>query len=311
MNSPEPIFDRTLLRRRRARIADRFGAHDFLFWEIANRLAERAGDVRRDFDLALDAGCRTGLFAQQAAVMIPGKIARLIQCDLSPEFAAQARSCTGVPALATDDEFLPFAEASFDLAISCGVLHAVNDVPGALIQLRRVLRPDGLFLGALLGGDTLNELRHALIAAEAEIEDGASPRVAPFAELADAAGLLQRAGFALPVADMDTINVTYENAFALMAELRGMGEANIRHDRRRTPTRRATLLRAAEIYSEQFAGPDGRIPATFQIFFLTGWAPAETQPKPLHPGSASVRLAEALDADERSLPEKPDPFSKP
>ncbi|MEK9706518.1 MAG: methyltransferase domain-containing protein, partial [Alphaproteobacteria bacterium] len=208
------------------------------------------------------------------------KIANIVQYDLSPDFAGIARSLTGAPALAANDEFLPFADASFDLVASCGVLHAVNDIPGALVQLRRMLKPDGLFLGALLGGDTLHELRHALIAAEAEIEGGASPRVAPFAELADAAGLLQRAGFALPVADMDTINVTYENAFRLMAELRGMGEANIRLDRRRTPTRRATLLRATEIYTEQFAGPDGRIPATFQVFFLTGWAPANSQPKP-------------------------------
>lgn len=311
MNGPEPIFDRTLLRRRRARIADRFGAHDFLFREIAYRLAERAGDVRHDFDLALDAGCRTGLFVQEAAAVIPGKIANIVQYDLSPDFAGIARSLTGAPALAADDEFLPFADARFDLVASCGVLHAVNDIPGALVQLRRMLKPDGLFLGALLGGDTLHELRHALIAAEAEIEGGASPRVAPFAELADAAGLLQRAGFALPVADMDTINVTYENAFALMAELRGMGEANIRLDRRRTPTRRATLLRATEIYTEQFAGPDGRIPATFQVFFLTGWAPADSQPKPLRPGSASARLADALDADEQKLPDQSAPRAKP
>lgn len=307
MDGPQPIFDRALLRRRRARIAGGFTAHDFLFREIANRLAERAGDVRRDFDLALDAGCRTGLFAQEAAAVIPGKIGRIVQSDLSPAFAAQARSVTGAPALVADDEVLPFADASFDLVTSCGVLHAVNDVPGALVQLRRTLKPDGLFLGALLGGDTLHELRYALIAAEAEIEGGASPRIAPFAELADAAGLLQRAGFALPVADMDTIHVTYANAFALMAELRGMGEANIRLDRRRTPTRRAMLLRAAEIYAGQFADADGRIPATFQVFFLTGWAPAESQPKPLRPGSAAARLADALDADERTLPDKAGP----
>lgn len=304
MTGPEAIFDRALMRQRRERVAAGFDAHDFLFREIAERLAERAGDVRRDFPLALDAGCRTGLFTRAAQTIIPGKIGGFVASEFAPGMARTARERTGAPSVIADDEALPFAPASFDLVASCAVLQGLNDVPGALLQLRRTLKPDGLFLGALLGGETLHELRHALLAAEAEIEGGASPRVAPFAELADAAGLLQRAGFSLPVADLDPIDVSYENAFALMHELRGMGETNARLDRRRIPTRRATLLRAAEIYSERFADADGRIHATFDVFFLTGWAPADSQPKPLRPGSAQARLADALDTTERPLDEK-------
>ncbi|MBO6783952.1 MAG: methyltransferase domain-containing protein, partial [Alphaproteobacteria bacterium] len=175
MNAPDAIFDRSMIRRRRARAAARFADHDFLFREIAERLAERVGDVRRDFALALDAGCRSGLFAKAAQGAIPGKIGQVVQYDLSPDFAALAARDTVMPTLAADDEALPFAPASFDLVASCAVLHAVNDVPGALIQLRQALKPDGLFVGAILGGETLHELRHALIAAEAEVEGGASP----------------------------------------------------------------------------------------------------------------------------------------
>jgi NADH dehydrogenase [ubiquinone] 1 alpha subcomplex assembly factor 5 len=300
---PADIFDRALLRARRARAAAEFGAHDFLFREIAERLAERVSDVRRDFPLALDFGCRTGLFTGAATRLAPGKIGTIIQCDLAPEFARMAHAANGATAIAADEEALPFAASAFDLAVSGGALHAVNDVPGTLAQIRHALAPDGLFLGALIGGETLNELRTALLAAEAEVEGGASPRVAPFAQLSDAAGLLQRAGFALPVADIDRIDVTYENAFRLMADLRGMGETNVRHDRRRTPTRRATLMRAADIYTERFAGADGRIPATFEVFFLTGWAPAASQPRPLRPGSAQARLADALETAEQSAGE--------
>ncbi len=286
---PADIFDRALLRARRARAAAEFGAHDFLFREIAERLAERVSDVRRDFPLALDFGCRTGLFTGAATRLAPGKIGTIIQCDLAPEFARMAHAANGATAIAADEEALPFAASAFDLAVSGGALHAVNDVPGTLAQIRHALAPDGLFLGALIGGETLNELRTALLAAEAEVEGGASPRVAPFAQLSDAAGLLQRAGFALPVADIDRIDVTYENAFRLMADLRGMGET--------------TLMRAADIYTERFAGADGRIPATFEVFFLTGWAPAASQPRPLRPGSAQARLADALETAEQSAGE--------
>ena len=304
MTRPDTIFDRALTHQRRARIASNFDEHDFLFREIAVRLAERAGDVRHDFKLALDAGCRTGLFTQAAQEVIPGKIAQFVQSEFAPGFAATARARNNEATVVADDEALPFAPNSFDLVASCVVLQGLNDVPGALLQLRQSLKPDGLFLGALLGGETLFELREVLLAAEAEIEGGASPRVAPFAELSDAAGLLQRAGFSLPVADLDSIDVTYENAFRLMHDLRGMGEANTRLDRLRTPTRRATLMRATELYTERFGLPDGRIPATFQVFFLTGWAPDASQPKPLRPGSAKTRLADALDNTERALDDK-------
>ena len=304
MTGPITIFDRALTRQRRARIAACFDDHDFLFREIAVRLAERAGDVRHGFTLALDAGCRTGLFTQAAQDIIPGKITQFVQSESSPRFAMTARTRNNVQTIIADDEALPFASASFDLVASCGVLQGLNDVPGALLQLRQFLKPDGLFLGALLGGKTLFELREALLTAEAEVEGGASPRVAPFAELSDAAGLLQRAGFSLPVADMDLIDVTYENIFRLMHDLRGMGEANTQLDRRRTPTRRTTLMRAGEIYTERFGRPDGRIPASFQVFFLTGRAPDESQPKPLRPGSAQSRLADALETNECTLDEK-------
>ncbi|MBO21869.1 MAG: SAM-dependent methyltransferase [Rhodospirillaceae bacterium] len=294
MTGPMDTFDRALLRIRRARAAESYAEHDFLFREIAERLAERTADVRRYFELALDWGGRTGLFAEAAAQLAPGKIKHLLHSELSVDLARFGQAEHGNPVVVADEEALPFKDASLDLVVNVGTLHAVNDVPGALAQVRRTLRPDGLFLGALFGGETLHELRSAWLAAEAEIEGGASPRVAPFAELSDAAGLLQRAGFALPVADKDTISVVYDHPLKLMHDLRGMGETNIRRDRRRTPTRRATLFRATEIYGERHADSDGRVAATFEVFFLTGWSPAATQPRPLRPGSAQARLADAL-----------------
>ncbi|MGE3905151.1 MAG: SAM-dependent methyltransferase, partial [Reyranellaceae bacterium] len=191
-----------------------------------------------------------------------------------------------------------------DLIASALSLHWVNDLPGALLQIRQALRPDGLFLAALAGGDTLAELRHCLLAAEAEVEGGASPRVSPYVDLRDAAGLLQRAGFALPVADIDRLTVLYPDALALMRELRGMGESNLVRERRRTPLRRATLLRAAALYGEKFSDAEGRVRATFEIVYLHGWAPHETQQKPLRPGAASQRLADVLGVREIPAGEK-------
>ena len=181
-----------------------------------------------------------------------------------------------------------------DLVVSALALQFVNDLPGVLAQIRRALRPDGLLLAAMIGGDTLTELRQSFAAAEAECEGGVSPRVAPFADLRDVGALLQRAGFALPVTDVDRVVVRYDNAFALMHDLRRMGATNILLERRRTPTRRATMLRMAEIYAERFADPDGRIRATFDVIWLSGWAPHESQPKPLRPGSATASLEEAV-----------------
>ena len=238
--------------------------------------------------------------------MAPGKVDRLIQADLSPAMARRAaatRPAAAGLAVVADEEALPFAPAAFDLALSCCSLHWVNDLPGALLQLRQVLKPDGLLLAALLGGETLTELRQSWLAAEAALEGGAGPRVSPFADLRDAAGLLQRAGFALPVADTDRLTVTYDTPLQLMSELRAMGETNVQLERRRVPTRRATLMAAADHYATHFAGPDGRIRATFQIIYLTGWAPHSTQPRAMRRGTASMRLADALDGTEQSAGE--------
>ena len=197
-----------------------------------------------------------------------------------------------------DPEALPLAPARFDLAVSLLALHAVNDLPGTLVQLRRCLKPDGLFLGCFLGGCSLIELRQAFGEAESEVEGGISPRVAPFADLRDVGGLLQRAGFALPVTDTDLVTVRYPDPFALMRDLRAMGMTNVLTERRRTPLRRATLMRAAALYAERFSDPDGRVRASFELVWVSGWAPHESQQVPLKPGSAGARLADALGTTE-------------
>jgi SAM-dependent methyltransferase len=209
-------------------------------------------------------------------------------------FAARFKNFKRVPAAEAAREELALAPQSLDLALSALAFQFVNDLPGVLAQIRRALRPDGLLLAAMMGGDTLTELRQSFAAAEAEREGGVSPRVAPFADLRDVGGLLQRAGFALPVTDVDRVVVRYSSAFGLMQDLRRMGATNILVERRRTPTRRATMLRTAEIYGERFADADGRIRATFDVIWLTGWAPDESQPKPLKPGSAKASLEEAV-----------------
>jgi SAM-dependent methyltransferase len=295
------VFDRGAVRRHRARAAARSGDHDFLFCEVAERLADRLADLRRRFPLALDLGAR--FHALGRALGGRGGIDTLIEATLTREEAGDG----GARRLVADEEYLPFAPTRFDAVLSCLALHWVNDLPGALIQIRRALKPDGLFLAAMLGGDTLTELRRALIEAEAAEEGGVSPRVSPFADLADAAALLQRAGFALPVVDSDRITVTYPDALALMRELRLMGEANAAIGRRPGFSRRATLLSAAARYADDHADTGGRITATFQILYLPGWAPAESQQKPLRPGSAHARLADALDAPERPAGDKAGP----
>jgi NADH dehydrogenase [ubiquinone] 1 alpha subcomplex assembly factor 5 len=291
------VFDRAAQRARRDRAASATGA-DFLFAEAAERLLDRLEDIDRCFPVALDLGCRDGLLSRALAGR--GGIESLIQADPSPRFAVRPAGTR----LAAEPEFLPFAPASFDAVLSALALHWVNDLPGALLQLRQALKPDGLLLASLLGGETLTELRQALIDAEIAEEGGLSPRVSPFADSRDLGGLLQRAGFALPVVDSDRIIATYPDALALMRELRAMGESNAVVERRRSLTRRATLLRAAAIYEARFALPDGRIPATFEIITLTGWAPHESQPKPLRRGSAKTRLATALGGNETSAGEK-------
>jgi SAM-dependent methyltransferase len=305
------VFDRRAVRRHRERAAPNLGEHDFLLREVADRLAERLEDVTRRFPVALDLGCHDGALGRALAGR--GGIEILVQSDLSPAMAGKAAR-GGRPTLAADEEALPFAAAAFDAAFSLLSLHWVNDLPGALLQVRRALKPDGLFLAAMLGGETLKELRAALTEAEIEIEGGAGPRVSPFADLRDLGALLQRAGFALPVADVDDIEVSYPDALKLMADLRGMGETNAVADRRKGFSRRATLMRAAALYAERHAAPDGRLPATFQVIYLTAWAPHESQPQPLAPGSARTRLATALESEERSAGETADsqaPDGKP
>ncbi|MFQ5783751.1 MAG: methyltransferase domain-containing protein [Alphaproteobacteria bacterium] len=292
MSDAVTVFDRAAVRHHRDRAAACFGAHDFLFREVAKRLAERLDDIRRDFPAALDLGCHAGAFA--GALAGRGGVARLVQADLSPAMLARARGLR----VAADEELLPFAGASFDLVASVLSLHWVNDLPGALAQLCRALRPDGLLLAALFGVGTLGELREAFAAAEIAAEAGLSPRLSPFVEVRDAGALLLRAGFALPVVDVDTIAVSYPDALALMRDLRGMGETNALVERSRRPTPRATIAAVAAAYAKRFAGADGRIPATFEVVYLTAWAPHASQQRPLRPGSAQARLADALDTTE-------------
>jgi SAM-dependent methyltransferase len=287
-DAPIVVFDRRAVRAHRARAS----GDEFLFREIAARLVDRLDDVGRRFGTALVLGARRGLLAE--ALGGRDKIARLVDMDPSADLVRAA----GPLRLAGEPDLLPIAEASLDAAIALPSLHWTDDLPGALVQLRRALKPDGLFLGALFGGETLRELRAALIDAELAEEGGASPRVSPFADPRDLGMLLQRAGFALPVVDSDTLTLTYADALQLMHELRRLGETNAVAERRRGFTRRATLARAAALYAERHADAAGRLPATFEVVYLTGWAPAPSQPKPLRPGSAAHRLADALGAKE-------------
>lgn len=289
------VFDRSLVRRRRLR-ASRGDAVTFLLDHVAADLGERLAAVLRTFERAADIG--TPGDAVRRLLRAQGLAKQVIAVD------ALMPSSRGGWQVVADEEALPFTDGSLDLAVSALSLHAVNDLPGTLVQIRRALKPDGLFLCALLGGDTLTELRQAFAQAESEIEGGISPRVAPFADLRDLGGLLQRVGFALPVTDVDRLTVRYTDAFSLMRDLRGMGMASALIERRRVPLRRATLLRMAEIYAAQFADADGRIRATFDIVWLSGWAPHESQQQPLQPGSARRRLADALGVKEISAGEK-------
>ncbi len=294
------IFDRALVRARRKRAA-LLGPVTFLLDRVAEDLAERLGAVLRRFDVAADLG--TPGEAVRVRLSRLGSVGRVVTMDAVPEARAP---CKGTTAnfIVADEEALPFRDASLDLAVSALALQFVNDLPGALVQIRRALKPDGLFLAALAGGETLTELRQAFAAAENDIEGGASPRVAPFADVRALGDLLQRAGFALPVADSDRYTLRYETPFALMAELRRMGATNTLVARRRTPLRRTTLLRMAEIYRERFADSDGRVRATFDIVWLSGWAPHPGQRRPLKPGSAQARLADVLGVREISAGEK-------
>ena len=288
-DAPPLIFDRALHRVHLERAAGNYAG--FLKQRAAEDAAERLSAVLRDFPLALDLGARDGAFARALAGSDAApRIGAVIEADVS---ARMLHGREGLR-LVADEERLPFAPASLDLVVSLLSLHWTNDLVGALVQIRRALKPDGLFIGALFGRGTLTELRQSLIAAEAEVTGGAGLRVSPFADGLDAAGLLQRAGFALPVADVETVTVRYSHPLKLMADLRAMGETNALTDRARQPLTRPVLARAFELYAERFGLADGRIPATFEIVTVTGWAPHPSQQQPLKPGSAKMRLADAL-----------------
>ena len=298
MSAPPLLFDRALHRKRLDRAASGFASADFLQRRAAADLVERLEVIMRDFPRAVDLSARNGALRQALADSPAAeRVGLLIETDLS---RAMLASRSG-PRVVLDEERLPFAAGSLDLVVSTLGLHWTNDVVGALVQIRRALKPDGLFLGALLGGSTLTELRQALTDAESEILGGAGSRVSPFADSRDAAGLLQRAGFALPVADVDRVNVSYEHPLKLLGDLRQMGETNVLADRHPRALTRTLLGRASEIYAERFAGPDGRVSATFEIVTLTGWAPHASQQQPLQPGSAKMRLADALGTVEHRL----------
>jgi len=262
------LFDRALLRARQAR-ARKQGEATFLLDRVAEDMADRIAAVRRDF-------------ADVADIWSPGDV-------LGDRFTSVRRI-----GLESDGEILPLEPESLDLAVSALAFQFVNDLPGVLAQIRRALRPDGLLLAAMFGGDTLNELRQSFAFAEAECEGGVSPRVAPFADLRDIGHLLQRAGFALPVTDLDPVVVRYDNPVVLMHDLRRMGATNVLVERLRRPTRVFTMMRMWETYHQRFSDPDGRVRATFDIVWLSAWAPHESQPKPLRPGSAKTSLEAAV-----------------
>lgn len=289
------IFDRRTLRLRRERACRRTPLVP-LFEEIAERLLDRLDDVLRDFPQALDLGCRNGEVAKLLGAR--GGVERLVSCDLAQGMAEAARQQGRGPALVADEESLPFAEDSFDLVLSNLALHWVNDLPGTLVQIRRCLKPDRLFLASLFGGESLWQLREILMECEEALHGGVSPRVSPFADVPDAGALLQRAGFALPVVDVDRLSLNFETALDLMQFLNRTGESNCLKERRRGLQGKRLLLRAAEIYRERYGRPEGGIRVEVEMAYLTGWSPGPQQPKALAPGSGRVSLIEALkDAD--------------
>ncbi len=302
MSAPPRLFDRRLHRQRLDRAAHDFAAADFLKVRAAGDMVERLQIILREFPVCVDLGSRNGAFSALLAQSdARAKIGMVIETDLSGVMLGQRPGHR----LQIDEEALPFAPASLDLVVSSLALHWVNDLPGTLIQLRRALKPDGLFLGAIFGGQTLTELRQCLIQAESDLTGGAGLRIAPFADAFDVAGLLQRAGFALPVADLDRVTVRYDHPLKLIGDLRRMGETNALADGRGRPLSRPVLARAMALYQERFSDPDGRVRATFDIMTMTGWAPHPIQQQPLKPGSAKMRLADALGTQEISAGEKP------
>lgn len=303
MSEPQLPFDRPLHRKRLDRASGVYGQADFMKIRAVEDQILRLSSIMRQFPVAVDLGARRGSFARQLARTpdVADKIGLLIETDLSSAMLSGRKG----QRLLMDEERNVFAAASLDLVVSSLALHWVNDLVGVLIQIRQSLKPDGLFLGSVYGGLTLTELRQSLLAAEDEVLGGAQARVSPFLDASDGAALLQRAGFALPVSDVDRVTVRYEHPMLLLRDLRTMGETSALLSRPLRTLRRDVLRRACEIYQQRFSDPDGRIRASFDIVSLTGWSPSDTQQKPLRPGSAKMRLAEALGTIEQSTGIKP------
>ena len=299
--SPQSLIDEAAYIHRRDRSAAGFDGFDFLKQAVTERILDRVDTIRRDLPHVLDIGCHNGVLTE--ALLASPKITSVSAMDPSPEMAALTKKRCGVDAVAAPFDAIPFEGVQFDGIFSAFALHWANDLPGVLIQLRQRLKPDGVMMVALAGGETLSGLRAALASAEAEVSGGMSPRVLPMGDIRDMGGLISRAGLTMPVADSDTITVTYDNLFSLMADLRGMGEANALHGRVNRMTSKSVFMRAAEIYQERFATEDGRIKVDFEIITLTGWAPDASQPQPLKPGSANQSLASALGVEERGVDE--------
>ena len=291
---PPQIFDRHMLIRHRERAVLNNNIPDFMLHYVADDFKERLDLVRRRFSTTLCLSAATGVVCKMLRERPSTNVV------ISSELSLPLTRLLPKPAVVLDEESLPLKAAGFDLLVSALTLQFVNDLPGTLIQIRQALKPDGLFLGAILGGVTLNELRQATLEAETELYGGVSPRIAPFADLRDIGSLLQRADFALPVTDSQTITVTYASPLHLMRELKAMGASNVLIDRRSIPATRGFLMRIAEIYTNRFSEKNGRIRATFEILTMTGWAPHESQQVPLKPGSAQSRLADALGVVEKS-----------
>jgi SAM-dependent methyltransferase len=291
------IFNRRHLRYHRDRASSYFD--DFLIKEIADRLVERLNVVKRSFAVGIDLGCHTGQMADALEKSLQ-RPAFLVECDLSYLMLSKSQQA----AVNVDEEFLPFAANSLDVVISCLSLHWVNDLPGTLAQIHSCLKPDGLFLAALFGGETLKELRECLAESELALIGGIHPRISPFINVRDAGYLLQRAGFSLPVADYEKIMISYPSPMALLRDIKSMGQTNILYDRQATLTGKALFAGMADLYQQKYGDSFGRIPATVDVIYLSGWKPHPSQPKALRPGSAQHRLAQALDTQEHSAGEK-------
>jgi len=298
MNDTPMLFDRALLRRRRARFAAEILHREFLIAHVAREIAERVEIMLRDFPRALDLGAYHGLLGRTV-----GALPNVGEMNYAESVFAYAAQCPR-PSVVCDEDLLPFADGAFNLIVSGLALHRVNDLPGSLIQLRRALAPDGLFMAAVLGAGALIELRACLLEAEEETEGGASPRVSPFGDVRAYGALLQRAGFALPVADAEDHTVIYSSPRELMREIRALGGGNVLMARSKAPLSKRTLARAEELYRTRYGTQDGKITATFQFVFMSGWAPDPSQQKPLSPGSARSRLADALKTEEHSAGDK-------